>query len=264
MINLEELTKEVCRLAIETGSFLREERKHFRRESVMEKNAHDYVSYVDKESERRLVERLSQLLPEAGFIAEEGSGSLTNEEYCWVIDPLDGTTNFIHNNAPYCVSIALRNRQELLIGVVYEVCRNECFWAWKGSKAYLNGTEIHVSDINTMNQAFIELGFPYDAEHYRDFVNRLIGRLYGRVGGLRLLGSAASELCYVAAGRFEARMEALLGPWDVAAGALILMQAGGTVTDYSGGNTFYSGKEVLASNGKIHAELQKIIADIQK
>ncbi|MFA6745821.1 MAG: inositol monophosphatase family protein, partial [Bacteroides graminisolvens] len=126
---LAELTKAVRSIAKEGGDFLRTERKNFKREKVEEKNSHDYVSYVDKESERRLVEQLSALLPEAGFIAEEGSGELTTQEYCWVIDPLDGTTNFIHDNAPFCISIALRNREEVLLGVVYEVCRNECFWS---------------------------------------------------------------------------------------------------------------------------------------
>lgn len=264
MMNLEELTAQVRALAIETGLFLREESRHFQREKVQEKNAHDYVSYVDKESERRIVARLHELLPEAGFIAEEGSGSLTNEELCWVVDPLDGTTNFIHQNAPFCVSIALRNREEILLGVVYEVCRDECFWAWKGSAAYLNGEEIHTTSIDNLDQAFIELGFPYDAERFRPIVTRLIERLYGQVGGLRLLGSAAVELCYIAAGRFEARFEGLLGPWDIAAGTIILTQAGGKVTDFSGGDSFYSGHEVLASNGLIHRQLLEIIAEIQK
>ena len=264
MIHLEELTTQVRKLAIETGAFLREESLHFQREKVQEKNAHDYVSYVDKESERRIVSRLHELLPEAGFIAEEGSGSLTTEEYCWVVDPLDGTTNFIHQNAPFCVSIALRNREEILLGVVYEVCRDECFWAWKGSVAYMNGKEIHVTSIDNLNHAFIEIGFPYDAERFRPIVTRLIERLYGRVGGVRLLGSAAVELCYIAAGRFEARFEGLLGPWDIAAGTIILTQAGGKVTDFRGGDTFYSGHEVLASNGLIHQQLLEIIDEIQK
>ena len=136
MLDLKQLTVEVCRIATEAGHFLKEERKNFRRERVMEKHAHDYVSYVDKESEVRLVKALSALLPEAGFITEEGSATYQDEPYCWVIDPLDGTTNYIHDEAPYCVCIALRSRTELLLGVVYEVCRNECFYAWKGGKAH--------------------------------------------------------------------------------------------------------------------------------
>lgn len=259
MLDLEFITSEVRKIAIENGAFLREERRNFNRDKVEIKGFHDYVSYVDKESEKRLVAKLSQLLPEAGFIAEEGTGSFTSEEYCWVIDPLDGTTNFIHNIAPYCVSIALRNREELLVGVVYEVCRDECYWAWKGSKAYLNGEEIHVSSINNIDNAFIALGFPYKYEDYMPIAWKLVERLYGTASAMRLLGAAAAELCYVAAGRFEVRIEAYLGPWDIAAGTLILQQAGGKVTDFSGGNSFYSGNEVLASNGKMHDALLEVL-----
>ena len=114
------LTAKVCRIAMDAGSFLKEERKTFRSESVEKKHAHDYVSYVDKESERQIVAELSALLPEAGFITEEGSAVYQDEPYCWVVDPLDGTTNYIHDNAPYCVCIALRSKEELLIGVVYD------------------------------------------------------------------------------------------------------------------------------------------------
>ena len=127
MLDLEQITKKVREIALQGGAFLRNERSSFDRGRVEKKNAHDYVSYVDKESEHRIVAQL-------------------REEYCWLVDPLDGTTNFIHNNAPYCISIALRNREELLVGVVYEVCRNELYWTYKGSPSYLNGREIHVSD----------------------------------------------------------------------------------------------------------------------
>lgn len=259
MLNLEDITIKVREIALQAGAFLRNERSGFDRNKVEKKNAHDYVSYVDKESERRIVAQLRDVLPQAGFIAEEGSGSLTNEEYCWLVDPLDGTTNFIHDNAPYCVSIALRNRKELLVGVVYEVCRDELYWTHKGAPSYLNGKEIHVSAVSDMDEAFVALGFPYDFNAYKPLAERIVHELYGNVGGLRLQGAAAAELCYVAAGRFEARIEGLLGPWDIAAGSLILMNAGGKVTDYSGGENFYTGQEVLATNGKLHDEFLKVI-----
>ena len=166
MLDLKQLTVEVCRIATEAGHFLKEERKNFRRERVMEKHAHDYVSYVDKESEVRLVKALSALLPEAGFITEEGSATYQDEPYCWVIDPLDGTTNYIHDEAPYCVCIALRSRTELLLGVVYEVCRNECFYAWKGGKAFMNGEEIHVSDVRDIKNAFVFTELPYNRKDF--------------------------------------------------------------------------------------------------
>lgn len=259
MLNLENLCTEVQQIARTAGAFLRDERRKFNRGRVEEKSAHNYVSYVDKESERRLIEQLSALLPGSGFIAEEGTGSLAGEEYCWLVDPLDGTSNYIHNIAPYCVSIALRNREELLLGVVYEVCRDECFYAWKGSKAYLNGEEIHVSDIAVLDKTFIALGFPYDSDRYRPVALKLVDRLYGFAGGTRLMGAAAAELCYVACGRFEARIEAYLGPWDVAAGGLILMQAGGKLTDFSGGDTWPSAEQVVASNGAIHETILELL-----
>ena len=196
MLNLSELTDKVRALAIEAGDFIREERKKFHREAIEKKHAHDYVSYVDKESEKKIVTRLKELLPEAGFIAEEGSGTLNDEQYCWLVDPLDGTTNFIHDNAPYCVSIALRSKKELLLGVVYEICRNECFWTYKGAPSYLNDNEIHVSAISNLDDSFIALGFPYATEEYKPMANHLVNTLYGNVAGLRLMGAAAVELLY--------------------------------------------------------------------
>lgn len=253
MKDLESLCVEVRQIARGAGAFLREERERFDRSRVEEKSAHNYVSYVDKESERRIIEQLKTLLPEAGVIAEEGSGTQADERYCWVIDPLDGTTNYIHDLAPYCVSIALRDRAEVVLGVVYEVCRNECFYAVRGGAAYRDEEEIRVSDVSSLTQACIALGFPYNSDAYRPTAFKLVDRLYGFAGGTRLMGSAAAELCYVAAGRFDARIEAYLGPWDVAAGAFILQRAGGTVTDFGGGNDWTSGREVAASNGRLHA-----------
>ena len=257
------MAKSVRDIAVEAGAFLRNERKSFCRERVEEKSFHDYVSYVDKESERRLVARLHELLPEAGFVTEEGTAGYQAEAYCWVVDPLDGTTNFIHDTAPYCVSIALRNREELLVGVVYEVCRDECFWAWKGSKAYLNGQEIRVSDIAEMDKASIALGFPYAVQKYKSTAVGLVEELYGYASSLRLQGAAAAEMCYIAAGRSEARIEAFLGQWDIAAGTLILQQAGGKVTDFMGGADFLSGREVLASNGLLHEELLAVMQRVR-
>ncbi len=231
MLDLKQLTTDVCRIATEVGSFLKEERKNFRRERVVEKHAHDYVSYVDKESEVCVVKALTALLPEAGFITEEGSAIYQDEPYCWVIDPLDGTTNYIHDEAPYCVSIALRSRTELLLGVVYEVCRDECFYAWKGGKAFMNGEEIHVSNVEDIKDAFVITELPYNHLQYKQTALHLIDQLYGVVGGIRMNGSAAAAICYVAIGRFDAWMEAFLGKWDYSAAALIVQEAGGKVTE---------------------------------
>ncbi|MCM1311896.1 MAG: inositol monophosphatase [Bacteroides sp.] len=261
MIDLNMLTEQVKQLALEIGAFLRNQRRNFQAEKVVQKRSHDYVSYVDKESERRIVERLHELLPEAGFVAEEGSGIKKAEKYWWVVDPLDGTTNFIHDNAPYCVSIALMDETEVLLGVVYECCRDELFWANKESHAFLNGHEIKVSDVNTLDQSLVLLGLPYDAEAYREFVTDMVRRLYGNTCSLRGLGSAAAELCYVACGRYDAYVEGFIYPWDVAAGSIILRQAGGKITDNDGGAAWTTGKEVVATNGHVHSELLLVVKD---
>lgn len=262
MLNLKQLTADVCRIAIEAGSFLREERKNFRRERVVEKHAHDYVSYVDKESEVRLVKALSDLLPEVGFITEEGSATYQDEPYCWVIDPLDGTTNYIHDEAPYCVCIALRSHKELLVGVVYEVCRDECFYAWKGGKAYMNNEEIRVSDVRDVKDAFVITELPYNHRQYKQTALHLIDQLYGVVGGIRMNGSAAAAICYVAAGRFDAWAEAFIGKWDYSAAALIVLEAGGRVTDFYGDNHFIEGHHIIATNGHLHPLFQKLLAEV--
>ena len=222
-------------------------------------NMHDVVTVADKESERYIIGEIKRAYPEHAILGEESGMHAGDSEYCWVIDPLDGTSNYIHDMAPYSVSIALRDREELLLGVVYEVCRNECFYAWKGSKAYLDGKEIRVTDVAVLDKAFVALGFPYDSDHYRPVAQKLMDRLYGYAGGTRLLGSAAAELCYVACGRFDARIEGHLGPWDVAAGGLILMQAGGRLSDFAGGDTWPSAEQVMASNGVIHDKILRLL-----
>ena len=259
-MNLEFLTSEVCKIAKEGGHFLAQERKTFRKDRVEEKNAHDYVSYVDKETEKLLVARLSQLLPQAGFITEEDTVAFEKKDYYWVIDPLDGTTNYIQDNAPYCVSIALTSDTEILLGVVYEVCRDECFYAWKGSNSFLNETQIHVSDTDNMGQAFIGLDLPYNAGDYKSVVNHLMDSLYGKVSSVRINGSAAMSMCYVAAGRFDAWAEAYIKPWDFMAGALIVLQAGGAVTSFTGSSLFRKGHDILASNSLLHNDMLELLA----
>lgn len=259
MDDLRILTGKVCDVARTAGRFLKEERKSFRREAVEEKHAHDYVSYVDKESEKRIVAALGALLPEAGFIVEEGSAVYRDEPYCWVVDPLDGTTNYIHGNAPYCVSIALRNKHELLLGVVYDPCLDEYFYAWKGGGAYLNGQSLQVSSVRSMEASFVVTELPYNSEQYARTGEYLIRELYGRVAGIRMNGSAAIALCYVAAGRFDAWLEAFLGKWDFSAAALIVQEAGGRVTDFYGNAGFIDGHHVVATNGWLHPFLLELV-----
>lgn len=274
-MDLERCTLAVCEIARRAGAYIREERPKFSRESVERKHAHDYVSYVDKGSERLIVAALKELLPEAGFITEEGTAQgdspsafgKTNTAgtvpLCWVVDPLDGTTNFIHRYAPYAVSIALLQGKEILIGVVYEICADECFYAWKGGGAFADGNRLHVSG-QKIQDALLCLQLPYNSEAYKPVIKRLIDKFYGNVGSIRACGSAAMALCYVAAGRLDGYAEQYIGQWDYMAGSLIVMEAGGTVTDYSGSVDFTQGNSVVATNGIIQQDLLTSIAMINR
>lgn len=258
MKDLKVLADEVCEIAKRVGVFLREERKVFSLDSVERKSEHDYVSYVDKTAEVMLVEELAKLLPETGFITEEDTVEKSTKALNWIIDPLDGTTNYIQDLAPYCISIALRDGDDLLIGVVYEVCLDECFAAWQDGGAFLNGRQIQVS-AKPLNQALIGLDLPYKAEEYKPVLLRLVDELCGKVTSLRLNGSAAMSLCYVAAGRYDGWVEAFLKPWDYSAGVLIVREAGGRITDFSGSEHIQDKHHILASNGVIHEELLKLL-----
>lgn len=260
-MDLKETTLAVCGIARQAGAYIREERRKFSLESVERKHAHDYVSYVDKGSERMIVSALRELLPEAGFITEEGLASHDDEQKLWVVDPLDGTTNFIHQYAPYAVSIALLQGKTVLIGVVYEICNDECFYAWQGGGAFVDGTPLHVSS-QQMQDALICLQFPYDSEAYKPVMKGLVDKLYGNVGSIRACGSAAMALCYVAVGRLDGYAEQYIGQWDYMAGSLIVMEAGGQVTGYDGSADFTQGNSVVATNGIIQQDLLTAIKEV--
>ena len=253
-IDMEKCTIAVCEIARRAGVYIREERQKFSLESVERKHAHDYVSYVDKGSERLIINALRELLPEAGFITEEGLAGHEAEQMLWVVDPLDGTTNFIHQYAPYAVSIALLQGKEILLGVVYEICADECFYAWQSGGAYLNGKRLHVSS-QKIQDALLCLQLPYNSDAYKPVIKQLIEQLYGNVGSIRACGSAAIALCQVAAGRLDGYAEQYIGQWDYMAGSLIVMEAGGTVTDYLGSDDFTQGNSVVATNGIIQQDL---------
>ena len=259
MLQLEEMTLAVCQVAQRAGAYIAEERRKFQEERVERKHAHDYVSYVDKGSERLIVEALHELLPEAGFVTEEGLAAYHDEQYCWVVDPLDGTTNFIHQFPPYCVSIALCRGHEIQLGVVYEVTAGECYYAWQGGGAWQDGRRLHVSS-HPVGDALLCLQLPYNSDAYRPVIHRLIDSFYGRAASVRMMGSAAMALCYVAAGRLDGYVEKYIGQWDFMAGALIVSEAGGRVTDYDGKADFTQGNSVVATNGVI---LQDMLEEVK-
>jgi myo-inositol-1(or 4)-monophosphatase len=199
-INLETICQKVCELSKTTGAFILAERSKFSTTQIEIKGKNDFVSYVDKTSEKLIVEGLEKLLPEAGFIAEEGTSTKKGDVYNWIIDPLDGTTNFIHGIPCFAISIALMRNQELIMGVIYEINFDECFYAWEGSKAYLNGKEISVSKIDKVSDSLIATGFPYyDYSRLNEYME-LFKHFMKNTHGLRRLGSAATDLAYVACG----------------------------------------------------------------
>ena len=252
------LCMSVCEIAREAGEYIARQRETFTFADVEFKGTQNMVSYVDKQTEMMIVSRLRELTPEAGYITEEGTIEASEDASLrWIVDPLDGTTNFIHGLAPYCVSIGLLEDDELVVGVVYEVNLREMFYAWKGSAAYLNGREITVSKTDRMENALIGIGFPYSALGNEDgFIDKMVYYQL-HTNGVRRLGSAAADIVYTTCGRFDAFTHLKLSPWDVAGGALIAMQAGARVTDYSGGDNFLFGREIIVSNPYIYEEFKQ-------
>ncbi|MBL6950900.1 MAG: inositol monophosphatase [Bacteroidales bacterium] len=250
MINLEILTKSVCHLCEKTGDYISSESNRFQQSDIREKGHSNFVTYVDEQAEQRLIEGLSDLLPGSGFIAEE-SPELATAEFTWIIDPLDGTTNFIHGIPLISISVALKQENKILSGVIYEVGQREMFYTWDGASSYVNGETVRVSDTNKLIDSLFATGFPYydysRLDDYLDFFKFLMQHSRG----IRRLGSAAADLAYVACGRFEGFYEYGLSPWDVAAGSLLVTNAGGRICDFKGGNKYLFGKEIIATNHSI-------------
>ena len=258
-MHLSAIATQVIEVSKQVGDFIRQERKKFNQDAVEYKGLNDMVSYVDKQAEIQIVAALEKILPEAGFITEEKTNSKTAERYTWIIDPLDGTTNFIHGLPVFAVSIALQEYDELVLGVVYEINQDECFYAWKGAPAYLNGKEIKVSKANTIADTLLATGFPYYNFEQQGAYVGLFSELMRSCHGLRRLGSAAVDLAYTACGRFDAYYEYNLNSYDMAAGIVIVRQAGGDVTNFAGGTDLFGTREVVATNGRITNELLGVI-----
>lgn len=250
--------------ASETSRFILEESGRFDITMTERKGLNDFVSYVDKGSEKMLVEKLSFLLPEAGFITEEGTSKKPGLKYCWVIDPLDGTTNFLHGFHPYAISIALKEYDEVIAGVVYEAGGNESFTAWKGGGAWLNGSKIQVSKAEKLADSLVATGFPYSDFSNIDSYMKCLTYFCRHTHGIRRLGSAAIDLAYVACGRFEVFYEYGLHPWDVAAGTLLVREAGGRVSDFSGNEKNLTGEEFIAANSSVFPEALEVVNKYMK
>lgn len=257
-MNLEAICKQVTDLTRQVGTFIRQEAAAFDMTKLEYKGTNNLVSYVDKEAEKAIIKGLSGILPDAGFIGEEGTSDFRSETTNWIIDPLDGTTNFIHKLPPFAISIGLLHQGELLTGVVHELNLDECFYAWKGGGAFCNGKRIQVSPAQQVADSLIATGFPYDDFGKMEIYMSILKEFMHRSHGVRRLGSAATDLAYVACGRFESFYEYNLNAWDVAAGVLLVQEAGGTVSDFAGSSDYIFGGRLVAS-GHIHQEMLDII-----
>ena len=265
-MNLESITLQTIEIVRQAGGFIKQEAAKFDRSQTEYKAANNLVSYVDKETEKMLVSGLRQILPEAGFITEEGTAgeeSNPNELY-WVIDPLDGTANFIHSLPIYCVSVGLVQNSIPIAGVIYHLGTEELFYGWQGGGAWcsppipnrgnrsdstigdLGPTRLKVSGASTLGDSLLATGFPYYKFEKQDRYLKILETLMQRCHGLRRMGAAAIDLAYVAAGRFEAFYEYNLNSWDMAAGALLILEVGGQITDFSGGQNWLFGGDVIA------------------
>lgn len=261
MIDLLTVEQHVMDACHDVGEFIRIEGLSFDKSRILQKEGfNNLVSYVDKESEKKLVDTLSRLIPGSGILGEEGASLTSTNGYLWIIDPLDGTTNFTHGLPPFAISIGLTLRDKPVLGIVYEVTKREMFHAVEGHPAYCNDQEIQASPVDKLNESLFATGFPYYDFPEMDAYLNIIRKFLKQTHGVRRLGSAATDLAYVAAGRFEGFFEYNLNPWDVAAGAFIVQQAGGIVTDFHGGSNFLYGRQICAA-GKIHPVMQSLIAE---
>ena len=245
-------------IARESGQLLLQMSK--RPPEISYKGRFNLVTEADKRSEALIIERLQTHFPKHGVVAEEGGEQQSGSDYCWYVDPLDGTTNFAHSFPVFCVTLGLAYRGEVIAGVVYDPTREELFTAERGAGAYLNNKRAHVSKIEKLSESLVATGFPPFAANHELNIN-FYSRFTEASHGVRRAGSAALDLCSVAVGRFEAFWELKLNPWDKAAGILLVTEAGGRVTDLSGGPVKLDEDEVFASNGLVHDEMCAIFSE---
>jgi len=226
------------------------------------KSASDFVTRVDRESERIIINAIKKEFPQHSFLAEESVHEAETEQYRWIIDPLDGTTNYIHQYPVFSISIALEYRREIILGVVYDPLRKEIFHAEKGKGAYLNKHQIRVSVVNALKDSLIATGFPFRKKECIDQYLKLFKNVFTRVSDLRRAGSAALDLASLACGRCEGFFEIGLSPWDMVAGALLIKEAGGVVTDFGGGTDYIKTGNIVAGAPVVHKALLKEVKKV--
>ena len=244
------------RAALSASRILLRHFDHLERLNVTAKQRNDFVSEADVQAEREIIQTLRKTYPNHGILAEEsGEHSAQDDEYQWVIDPLDGTTNFLHGIPHFAISIALRHKNRLEAALIYDPIRQEMFTAARGSGAQLNDRRMRVSSVIHMENALLGTGFPFRHPQHQPAYLGMFGKLFGSCIEIRRAGSAALDLSYVAAGRLDAYWEIGLKPWDMAAGALLVQEAGGLVSDFGGGNEFMRTGNIVAGSPKVFKAL---------
>ena len=257
----EKLLQTARRAALRAGKLLMRHYGKLRASQISQKSRNDFVTEVDRASEKLLIAEIRKDFPTHAFQGEEG-GLRSGDDFCWIVDPLDGTSNYIHQFPMFAISIGIRHRREMLAGVVYDPLHSELFGAAKGGGAHLNGKRIRVSAARRLQDAMMATGIPFRARsRFGEYIESLKTISYGSAG-MRRGGSAALDLAYVACGRFDGFWEINLSPWDIAAGEILIREAGGQISDVWGKDAFLENGDVLASNGKIHAELSRITTRI--
>ena len=249
---------EAARVAAHSaGELIRESFEGGEKGKIEVKGKNDFVTAVDRESEGIIKEILGGRFPDIPFLAEESGEQIAEKEF-WVIDPLDGTTNFIHGYQQVGVSIALMREQKVILGVVLDPLRNELFEAWRGGGAYCNGQKIQVSAATGLEGSLIGTGFPFRVHQYLDTYLSIFREVFAGCGGMRRAGAAVLDLCHCAAGRLDGFWELYLKPWDMAAGALIVEEAGGRVSDFFGKPGYLSGGNIIAGSPRVHGAILSI------
>jgi myo-inositol-1(or 4)-monophosphatase len=256
-MDLSNLCTQTLTLVQEVAVFIAKELGQVEEIEVKAEQFNNLVSYVDKSSEQKLIEGLSRLLPEAVFLAEENTRAQASGDWRWIIDPLDGTTNFLHQLPCFAISVGLEHQGEMVLGVVHEISRSESFYAWKNGGAYLNGKRIQVSQRAGLREALIATGFPYHDFTRLEAYQKTNEHLMRHTRGIRRWGAAAVDLAYVACGRYDLFFEYHLQPWDVAAGGLLVLEAGGRVQDFQGmQEKCWTGAEMLAGAPQVLKEVE--------
>ena len=258
-MNLEKICNQVIPIVEQSGRFIRQELGRVSGEDIEEKGLNSLVSYVDKTAEEQLVEGLGQLLPGSVFLTEEDTVDNQSGDLQWIIDPLDGTTNFLFQLPVFSISVALQREEQTVLGLVYEINRQECFYAWQGGGARLNGRPIRVSRRAPLEQSLLATGFPYHDYSRMQAYFQVFEHFMRHTRGIRRFGSAAVDLAYVACGRFDGFFEYGLNPWDVAGGGFIVREAGGMVCDFRGGEEYLDGGEIIAANPPVGKEMLEVI-----